>query len=108
MPFGEVTRDDLLRLLRALRGEPVSDFEGTVGIERFTDRIQPHSPGLADRVWYGGGLESAIWAGKQGINYLTSSVVGTDGTESRDFATIQGEQIDAFRAHHSHPERARV
>ena len=66
------------------------------------------SPGLADRVWYGGGRSSAVWAGEQGINYLTSSVVSTEGTESRDFATIQGEQIDAFRAHHPDPARARV
>jgi len=104
----DFSKERVLRLLRNLRGEPVSDFAGTVGIEQFTDRIQPHSPGLAERVWYGGGLESAIWAGEEGINDLTSSVVSIEGTESRDFATIQGEQIDAFRAHHSHPERARV
>lgn len=104
----DFSKGRVLRLLRCLRGEPVSDFTGTVGIEQFTDHIQPHSPGLADRVWYGGGLSSAIWAGTQGINYLTSSVVSIEGTESRDFATIQGEQIDAFRAHHPHPERARV
>ena len=48
------------------------------------------------------GSSSAIWAGEQGINYLTSSVVSIEGTESRDFATIQGEHIDAFRARH-HP-----
>ena len=53
-------------------------------------------------------MTSAIWAGEQGINYLTSSVVSIEGTESRDFATIQGEHIDAFRPHHPHPERARV
>ncbi len=104
----DFSKDRVLRLLRYLRGEPVSDFAGTVGIEQFTDRIQPHSPGLAERVWYGGGLASAVWAGEQGINYLTSSVVSIEGTESRDFATIQGEQIDAFRAAHAHPERARV
>ncbi|MCV7169662.1 LLM class flavin-dependent oxidoreductase [Mycobacterium manitobense] len=108
----DFSKERVLRLLRALRGEPVSDFAGTVGIEQFTDHIQPHSPGLADRVWYGGGLSSAIWAAEQGINYLTSSVVSTQdisgGTESRDFATIQGQQIDAYRAHHPIPERARV
>jgi alkanesulfonate monooxygenase SsuD/methylene tetrahydromethanopterin reductase-like flavin-dependent oxidoreductase (luciferase family) len=104
----DFSKERVLRLLRALRGEPVSDFEGTVGIEQFTNRVQPHAPGLADRVWYGGGLESARWAGEQGINYLTSSVVSTEGTESRDFATIQGEQIDAYRAHHPRPETARV
>jgi alkanesulfonate monooxygenase SsuD/methylene tetrahydromethanopterin reductase-like flavin-dependent oxidoreductase (luciferase family) len=104
----DFSKDRVLRLLRCLRGEPVSDFSGTVGIEQFTDHVQPQAPGLADRVWYGGGLSSAIWAGQQGINYLTSSVVGTEGTEARDFATIQGEQIDAFRAHHPDPARARV
>ncbi|MCW2591165.1 MAG: luciferase [Mycobacterium sp.] len=104
----DFSKDRVLRLLRGLRGEPMSDFAGTVGIEQFTDHIQPHSPGLADRVWYGGGLSSAVWAGEQGINYLTSSVVSTEGTESRDFATIQGEQIDAFRAHHPNRQRARV
>lgn len=36
------------RLLHALRGDPVSDFEGTVGIEQFTNRVQPHSPGWPD------------------------------------------------------------
>ncbi|MCW2558565.1 MAG: luciferase, partial [Mycobacterium sp.] len=108
----DFSKDRVLRLLHGLRGEPVSDFEGTVGIEQFTNRIEPHSAGLADRVWYGGGMSSATWAGEQGINYLTSSVVSTEGTESRDFATIQGENIDAFRAafaaNHDRPERARV
>ena len=104
----DFSKERVLRLLRALRGEPVSDFEGTVGIEQFTNRIEPHSPGLAGRVWYGGGMSSAAWAGQQGINYLTSSVVSIDGTESRDFATIQGENIDTFRANHPHPEKARV
>jgi alkanesulfonate monooxygenase SsuD/methylene tetrahydromethanopterin reductase-like flavin-dependent oxidoreductase (luciferase family) len=102
------TKDRVVRLLDGLRGEPVSDFEGTLGIEQFTRRVQPHSPGLADRIWYGGGLSSAIWAGQHGINYLTSNIVTIDGSESRDFATIQAEQIDAFRAHHPRPETARV
>ncbi len=104
----DFSKDRVLRLLRCLRGEPISDFSGTVGIEHYTDHIQPHSPGLAERVWYGGGLASAIWAGEQGINYLTSSVVTVEGSASRDFATIQAEQIDAFRAAHPHPEHARV
>ncbi|MGW8815225.1 LLM class flavin-dependent oxidoreductase [Gordonia terrae] len=102
------SKDRVARLLDNLRGEPVSDFEGTVGIETFSRRVQPHSPGLADRVWYGGGLSSAVWAGRQGINYLTSSVVTVEGTRSRNFATIQAEHIDAYRASHVDPDRARV
>lgn len=102
------TKDRVARLLAGLRGDPVSSFEGTIGIEQFSRHVQPHSPGLAGRVWYGGGLASAIWAGTQGLNYLTSNVVSTEGTASRDFGTIQAEQIDAFLAHHPEPATARV
>ncbi|SIS18969.1 LLM class flavin-dependent oxidoreductase [Williamsia sterculiae] len=102
------SKDRVLRLIDNLGGRPVSDFEGTVGIENYSRIVQPHSPGLRDRVWYGGGLSSAIWAGEHELNYLTSSVVTTEGTSSRDFAIIQGEHIDAYRAHHPQPENARV
>lgn len=101
------------RLLGYLRGEPVSDFEGTRGIEQYSRQVQPHAPGLADRVWYGGGMESAKWAGEQRLNYLTSSVTsadadGYDGTAPEHFALIQAAQIDAFRAHHPLGAKARV
>lgn len=104
----DFSKERVLRLLRHLRGEPVSEFEGTVGIEQFTKRIQPHSPGLANRVWYGGGMSSAQWAGEQGINYLTSSVVSIEGTDSTDFAAIQAQNIETYLAHHPSPETARV
>lgn len=42
------------------------------------------------------------------MNYLTSSVVNIEGTTSRDFATIQGEHIDAHFANHREPEKARL
>lgn len=104
----DFTKQRVERLLDSLRGEPVSDFEGTLGIEQFSRRVQPHAPGLAGRVWYGGGLSSAIWAAGHRLNYLTSNVVSAEGSDSRDFATIQAEQIDAFRAHHPDPAAARV
>lgn len=55
------------RLLALVRGEDASDFAGTEGIEVYSRRVQPHSPGLASRLWYGAGsLRSARWAGEQG------------------------------------------
>src|SRR6185503_12688683 len=54
-----LSKDRVVRLLDCLRGDPVSDFDGKVGIEDFTRNVQPHSSGLASRVWYGGGLSSA-------------------------------------------------
>lgn len=96
------------RLLACLRGDPVSDFEGTLGHDQFFRGVQPHSPGLAGRVWYGGGLRSAVWAGIEALNYLTANLVSSEGSQSIDFATIQAEHIDTFRAHHPSPRTARV
>jgi alkanesulfonate monooxygenase SsuD/methylene tetrahydromethanopterin reductase-like flavin-dependent oxidoreductase (luciferase family) len=95
------------RLLDFVRGERATDFSGTEGFEVFSDRVQPHSPGLAGRMWYGGGsLRSARWAGAHGMNLLTSSVVKAE--ESQDFAEIQLSHIRAFRAAHPDGDRARV
>lgn len=88
------------RLLDAVRGKPVTNFHGTEGFEVFSDRVQPHSPGLGSRLWYGGAsLRSAQWAGEHGMNFLTSSVVKVDDEEP-DFAKIQLSHIRAFRARH--------
>ena len=85
------------RFLAAVRGEPVASFAGTEGIEVWSDRVQPHAPGLADRLWYGGAsTRSAVWAGEHGMHLLTSSVVRSEGG-SVDFAAIQQAQIRAYR-----------
>ncbi|MGW0712629.1 LLM class flavin-dependent oxidoreductase [Streptomyces sp. NPDC002643] len=98
------------RLLDFVRGERATDFSGTEGFETFSDRVQPHSPGLGGRMWYGGGsTRSARWAGENGMNFLTSSVVKAEDTSmSPDFAEIQLAHIREFRAHHPDGERARV
>jgi alkanesulfonate monooxygenase SsuD/methylene tetrahydromethanopterin reductase-like flavin-dependent oxidoreductase (luciferase family) len=103
----DFTYERVQRLMRFIRGEPASDFSGTEGIEVFSERVQPHSPGLAKRMWYGGAsLRSARWAGENSMNFLTSSVVKAE--ESEDFADIQLAHVRAFRAAHPDGERARV
>ncbi|MFI2200059.1 LLM class flavin-dependent oxidoreductase [Streptomyces sp. NPDC020192] len=101
------------RLLDFVRGKPASDFSGVEGFEVFSDVVQPHSPGLGRRLWYGGGsLGSARWAGEHGMNLLTSSVVKAENAEDAagqpDFAAIQLALIKEFRAHHPDGEAARV
>ncbi|GAA4192091.1 LLM class flavin-dependent oxidoreductase [Gryllotalpicola kribbensis] len=87
----------LLRLRGFVRGDQVSDFSGREGIEEYSERVEPHSSGLAERLWYGAGsLRSARWAGANGFNLLTSSVVQSEGG-STDFAAVQRAQIDAYR-----------
>jgi alkanesulfonate monooxygenase SsuD/methylene tetrahydromethanopterin reductase-like flavin-dependent oxidoreductase (luciferase family) len=95
------------RLLDLIAGKPASTFHGTQGFEVFADRVQPHSAGLIDRMWYGGGsLRSARWAGEHGLNFLTSNVVKAE--QSEDFAQVQLSHIRTFRTHHPRGERARV
>ncbi|MYW14652.1 LLM class flavin-dependent oxidoreductase [Streptomyces sp. SID2955] len=108
------------RLLDLVRGKPATDFSGVEGIEVFSDVVQPQSPGLGRRLWYGGGSRrSARWAGEHGMNFLTSSVVRTEdsgggngnaGGEGGppDFAEIQLSYIREFRAHHPDGDAARV
>jgi alkanesulfonate monooxygenase SsuD/methylene tetrahydromethanopterin reductase-like flavin-dependent oxidoreductase (luciferase family) len=100
----------LARLLGLVAGEPASSFSGTVGIEVFSDRVQPHSPGLRSRLWYGGGsLRSAQWAGEHRMNFLTSSVVkAEESAVSEDFEGIQLSHVRAFRAAHPDGDAARV
>jgi len=94
------------RLLRLVRGEQVSDA-ALEGFEVFSERVEPHSPGLGSRLWYGGAsLRSAQWAGEHGMNLLTSSVVKAE--QSEDFAEIQLSHVRAFRAAHPDGDRARV
>jgi alkanesulfonate monooxygenase SsuD/methylene tetrahydromethanopterin reductase-like flavin-dependent oxidoreductase (luciferase family) len=86
------------RLRRLIAGEPASSFAGREGVvEEWSSRVQPHSAGLASRLWYGGAsLRSAVWAGEQGLNFLTSSVIKAESSE--DFAVEQATQVQAFQA----------
>src|SRR6476646_6717464 len=41
--------------------------------------IQPQSPGLAERIWWGSGSrETAVWAGEQGLNLMSSTLLLED------------------------------
>jgi alkanesulfonate monooxygenase SsuD/methylene tetrahydromethanopterin reductase-like flavin-dependent oxidoreductase (luciferase family) len=58
--------------------------------------IQPQSPGLADRIWWGSGTRAtAVWAAEQGMN-LQSSTLLTEDTGVA-FDELQAEQIRLYR-----------
>jgi len=59
-------------------------------------RIEPHSEGLRDRIWWGAASNAtAVWAAKLGIN-LQSSTLKFDET-GEPFHIQQAKQIRAFR-----------
>jgi alkanesulfonate monooxygenase SsuD/methylene tetrahydromethanopterin reductase-like flavin-dependent oxidoreductase (luciferase family) len=58
--------------------------------------VQPQSPGLADRIWWGSGTRaSAVWAGEQGMNLMSSTLLLED--TQVPFDQLQAEQIELFR-----------
>jgi alkanesulfonate monooxygenase SsuD/methylene tetrahydromethanopterin reductase-like flavin-dependent oxidoreductase (luciferase family) len=59
-------------------------------------RLEPHSEGLRDRIWWGAGSNAtAIWAGRLGMN-LQSSTLKDDET-GEPFHVQQAAQIRAYR-----------
>ncbi|HWG34465.1 MAG TPA: LLM class flavin-dependent oxidoreductase [Gemmatimonadaceae bacterium] len=59
-------------------------------------RIEPHSEGLRERIWWGAGSNAtAVWAAKLGMN-LQSSTLKDDET-GEPFHVQQAAQIRAFR-----------
>lgn len=87
------------RLARLIAGEKVRDFSGKQGVvEEFSNRVEPHSAGLRSRLWYGAAsMKSAVWAGENGFNLLSSSVIFPDKDQEPDFAGVQQSQIRAYR-----------
>jgi alkanesulfonate monooxygenase SsuD/methylene tetrahydromethanopterin reductase-like flavin-dependent oxidoreductase (luciferase family) len=60
-------------------------------------RIEPHSPGLRDRIWWGAGSRgTAEWAAEQGLNLMSSTLLTED--TGVPFHRLQAEQIERFRA----------
>jgi alkanesulfonate monooxygenase SsuD/methylene tetrahydromethanopterin reductase-like flavin-dependent oxidoreductase (luciferase family) len=58
--------------------------------------IQPQSPGLADRIWWGAGSRAtAQWTGEQGMNLMSSTLLTED--TGVPFSELQAEQIAIFR-----------
>jgi alkanesulfonate monooxygenase SsuD/methylene tetrahydromethanopterin reductase-like flavin-dependent oxidoreductase (luciferase family) len=58
--------------------------------------VQPQSPGLGDRIWWGSGSrETAVWAGEQGLNLMSSTLLLED--TQVPFDELQAEQISLFR-----------
>ena len=85
-------------LLEVLKGEgfaqpnPRPMFPNPPGLLR----LEPHAPGLRDRIWWGAGSRgTAEWAGEQGMNLMSSTLLTED--TGVPFHQLQAEQIQRFR-----------
>jgi len=59
--------------------------------------IQPQSPGLAERIWWGAGSRgTAEWTGREGMNLMSSTLLTED--TGVPLSELQAEQIRRYRA----------
>lgn len=59
-------------------------------------RLEPHSPGLRDRIWWGSATNAtAEWAARHGMNMQTSTLKFDES--GQPLHVQQAEQIEAFR-----------
>ena len=59
-------------------------------------RLEPYSPGLRDRIWWGAGSNAtARWAAQMGMNLQSSTL--KDDENGKPFHVQQAEQIRAYR-----------
>ncbi|MGB3329064.1 MAG: hypothetical protein WBA46_08935, partial [Thermomicrobiales bacterium] len=57
--------------------------------------IEPQSPGLGDRIWWGSGTRAtAVWTAEQGMNLMSSTLLTED--TGVPFDQLQAEQIALF------------
>jgi alkanesulfonate monooxygenase SsuD/methylene tetrahydromethanopterin reductase-like flavin-dependent oxidoreductase (luciferase family) len=85
-------------LLQVLKGEgfaqpnPQPMFPNPPGLLR----LEPHSEGLRDRIWWGAGTRAtAEWTAEQGMNLMSSTLLTED--TGVPFHQLQAEQIQRFR-----------
>ena len=87
-------KTELFRAAISGAGVVPADMGGQPGPAKLA--VQPQSHGLADRIWWGSGTrETAVWAGEQGMNLMSSTLLLED-TEV-PFDELQAEQIELFR-----------
>src|ERR1700710_402759 len=94
----DMAREHTRRFLDVLSGEgfaqpsPRPMFANPPGLLR----IEPHSPGLRDRIWWGAGTRrTAEWTAEQGLNLMSSTLLSED--TGVPFHQLQAEQIQRFR-----------
>jgi alkanesulfonate monooxygenase SsuD/methylene tetrahydromethanopterin reductase-like flavin-dependent oxidoreductase (luciferase family) len=94
----DMARDHARVFLDVIRGEgfakpnPRPMFPNPPGLLP----IEPHSPGLRDRIWWGAGSRAtAEWTAQHGMNLMSSTLLTED--TGVPFHQLQAEQIQRFR-----------
>jgi len=95
--WARVTRQRAELFRRAISRHPVARSQRAVSRGSGPDLvIEPHSPGLPDRIWWGAGSHATgVWAGGDGWNLLSSTLLLAD--DGRPFHLQQADQVHDYR-----------
>ncbi|MBJ8339405.1 LLM class flavin-dependent oxidoreductase [Antrihabitans sp. YC3-6] len=106
----DIARVKFDQFIAAIDGEGIAAGDPRMTGSDRPQPIRPLSPGLKNRIWWGSATrDSAEWAGRQGVNLMSSTLLTEDA--GIPFADLQAEQIDRFRAawdEAGHPGKPRV
>jgi len=92
----ELARAKTRLFLAAIAGAPVVQGDPAMTGPNVTLPIQPQSPGLSERIWWGSGTRAtAPWVAEQGLNMMSSTLLVED--TGVPFDELQAEQIAIFR-----------
>lgn len=91
-----LARDKTVQFMRAISGAPMAHADPRMGPSGVL-AIQPQSPGLNRRIWWGAGSSRTVaWVAEQGMNMMSSTLLLED--TGVPFHELQAEQIRQFRA----------
>ena len=95
---GTLAREKTALFLAAISGAGVVDADPRMtGGASGRLAVQPQSPGLRDRIWWGSGTRgTAVWTAQQGMNLMSSTLLSED--TGVPFDELQAEQIALYRA----------
>jgi alkanesulfonate monooxygenase SsuD/methylene tetrahydromethanopterin reductase-like flavin-dependent oxidoreductase (luciferase family) len=98
MSDADMAREHTNVFLEVLKGEGFAEphprpmFPNPPGLLR----VEPHAPGLRDRIWWGAGTRAtAEWTAEQGLNLMSSTLLSED--TGVPFHQLQAEQIQRYR-----------
>ncbi|MGY2078516.1 LLM class flavin-dependent oxidoreductase [Modestobacter sp. SYSU DS0657] len=93
----ELAREKTALFLAAIDGAAVVDADPRMVGGNARLAVQPQSPGLRQRIWWGSGTrQTAVWTAQQGMNLMSSTLLSED--TGVPFDELQAEQIALFRA----------
>ncbi|KZX22796.1 Alkanal monooxygenase alpha chain [Rathayibacter tanaceti] len=97
MTDADLARHKVQLFREALAGAPVAQSDPAMTGQSVPLSIEPRSPGLENRIWWGAGsFATARWAAEQGMNLQSSTLLLEE--EGIPFDELQARQIREYRS----------